>query len=63
MIGQYHVDPESLSQLYTAVPPTNIDADIDMAEYRRIRAGLDEVNARIDKVFEAMDEIKRDLGR
>ena len=38
-------------------------ADIDMAEYRRIRAGLDEVNARIDKVFEAMDEIKRDLGR
>lgn len=36
-------------------------AEIDMAEYRRIKARLDKVNTGIDEVFEAIEEIKQKL--
>lgn len=37
--------------------------DIDMTEYRQIRAELDELNTRVDAVHSEIDKIEQKLGR
>ncbi len=37
--------------------------DIDMTEYRQIRAELDELNTRVDAIHSEIDKIEQKLGR
>lgn len=37
--------------------------DMDMTEYRQIRAELDELNTRVDAVHSEIDKIEQKLGR